>query len=137
MPASEWLWRLTKGENFELKTKRGFQVGMRILVPTYLTRDNDPEVEVYRDLAVAFKNPENREGIHIEDIKNDKGVWRIAGTSGCVLVVTGTGTTVEEARRVMYNRAKNIMIPGMFYRTDIGLSWGSDSDKLQTWRYLD
>jgi phosphoribosylamine--glycine ligase len=136
MPASEWLWRLAKGEDFELKTRRGFQVGMRILVPSYLTRDADPEVEVYRDLAVAFKNPDSRDGIHIEDIKNDKGVWRIAGTSGCVLVVTGTGTTVEEARRIMYRRAKNIMIPGMFYRTDIGLSWGADSDKLQTWGYL-
>lgn len=136
MPTGEWLYRLANGENFELKTKRGFQIGVRVLVPSCFANKKDPEVEVYHDLAIAFKNPANREGIHIEDIKNDNGIWRIAGVSGYILVVTGIGTTVEDARHIAYNRIQNIMIPNMFYRTDIGLSWHTDSDKLQTWGYI-
>ncbi|MCX6813188.1 MAG: phosphoribosylamine--glycine ligase [Candidatus Azambacteria bacterium] len=137
MPTGEWLYKLASGENFELKTKKGFQVGVRINVPTLFTKSADKEtVEIYRDLPILFKRPDNLEGIHIEDVKKEDGVWRIAGTSGCLIVVTGSGTTVSEARQQVYTRIKNIMVQSMFYRTDIGLKWNTDSDKLQTWGYL-
>lgn len=135
-PAGEWIWRMANGEDFQLRTKKGFQVGVRILVPTYLARSDNALVQTYRDLAVSFKNPNNLEGIHIEDVKNDNGIWRIAGTSGVLLVVTGTATTMEDARRLVYGRIQNIMVPNMFYRTDIGAKWPQDSDKLHTWGYL-
>ncbi|MDP3769935.1 MAG: phosphoribosylamine--glycine ligase [bacterium] len=134
--AGEWLYKLAKGEDFELKTKKGFQIGIRILVPTYFAKANDKEtVEMYRDLPVLFKKP-NLEGIHIEDVKLDENVWRIAGESGVLLVVTGSGTTVEETQRQVYSRVGNIMVQNMFYRTDIGAKWPTDSDKLHTWGYL-
>lgn len=135
-PTGEWLYRMAKGEDFALKTKKGFQVGVRICVPTYLARSDNVLVQTYRDLAVSFKNPNNMEGVHIEDVKNDNGIWRIAGTSGVLLVVTANGTTVEDARRLVYGRIQNIMVPNMFYRTDIGAKWSQDSDKLHTWGYL-
>lgn len=136
-PAGEWLYLLAKGEDFELKTKKGFQIGVRILVPTYFSHENDMEqLHMYKDLAVTFKNPSNLEGLHIEDVKNDNGTWRIAGSSGVVLVVTGSAPTVEDARRLAYNRVHNIIIPNMFYRTDIGSSWAQESDRLHTWGYL-
>ena len=137
MPTGEWLYKLAKGENFELKTKKGFQVGVRILVPSYFVKSSDKEtIELYKDLPVLFKKPDNLDGVHIEDVRNDNGVWRVAGTSGCLLVVTGSGSTVAEARQQVYTRIKNIMIQDMFYRTDIGMKWSVDSDKLQTWGYL-
>lgn len=137
MPIGELLYRMANGESFEMKTKRGFQVGVRILVPSYFAnRNDDPRIQVFSDLAIIFKNPANREGVHIEDIKNVDGIWRIAGTTGVLMVVTGTGTTVEESRRMAYNRIQNIIIPNMIYRTDIGLQWTTDSDKLHTWGYL-
>lgn len=136
-PAGEWLYQLASGEKFELKTKKGFQVGVRILVPTYFGHEKDKElIHMFNDLAILFKNPSSLEGIHIEDIKNDNGVWRIAGTSGVVMVVTGSGTTVEEARKLTYRRIHNIIIPNMFYRTDIGSSWSVESDRLHSWGYL-
>lgn len=137
MPAGEWLPLMAKGEDFELKIKKGFQIGVRILVPTYFSHENDQELyHMFKDLAVTFKNPSNLEGIHIEDVKNDNGTWRIAGNSGVVLVVTSSGATVEDARRLAYNRVKNILIPNMFYRTDIASAWVEDSDRLHTWGYL-
>lgn len=137
MPMGEFLYKLAKGENFELKTKKGFQVGVRIMVPTLLAKSTEKEtIELYRDLPILFKKPDNLEGIHIEDVKLEDGTWRIAGQSGVLMVVTGAGTTVSEARHQVYNRIKNIMVQDMFYRTDIGSKWGVDSDKLQTWGYL-
>jgi len=136
-PAGEWLYKLASGESFELKTKRGFQIGVRIMVPSYLVSSKDKgTVEMYHDLPILFKKPDNLEGIHIEDVKLEDGAWRIAGVSGCLLVITGSGTTVNEARQQVYTRIKNIMVQDMFYRTDIGLKWNIDSDRLQTWGYL-
>ena len=136
-PTGEWMLKLAQGESFELKTKRGFQIGVRIMVPTYFSQARDrATIEMYRDLPILFKRQENLDGIHIEDIKIEAGIWRIAGESGCLLVVTGSGTTVLEAQAQVYSRIKNIMVQNMFYRTDIGAKWTSDSDKLQTWGYL-
>ncbi len=137
MPTNEWLYKLANGEQFELKTKKGFQIGVRISVPTLFVKSTDKEtIEIFHDLPILFKKPNNLEGVHIEDVKIEDGVWRIAGSSGCLLVVTGSGTTVSEARQQVYTRIKNIMVQNMFYRTDIGLKWNTDSDKLQTWGYL-
>lgn len=137
MPSAEWLYRLSHGENFELKTKKGFQIGVRIIVPTYFAKSRDKEtVEIYRDLPILFKKPYSLDGIHIEDVKIEDGVWRIAGESGVLLVVTGSGTTVEEAQKQVYARVQRIMVMNMFYRTDIGSKWSTDSDKLHTWGYV-
>ena len=137
MPNGEWLYRLAKGENFELKTKRGFQVGVVIAVESMFSDAIDSEtVNLYHDLAVSFKNPASIDGVHLFDVKIDNGIWRIAGTSGVLLVVTGSGTTVKDARSMAYGRIKNIIIPNMIYRTDIGASWAVDSDRLHTWGYL-
>jgi len=136
MPTGEWLYRLASGENFELKTKKGFQIGVRILVPTYLTSNDKEIAERYRDLPILFKKPGNLDGVHIEDVKIEEGVWRVAGESGCLLVITSSGSTVAEAQNQVYLRVKNIMVQNMFYRTDIGQKWPSDSDRLQTWGYL-
>ncbi len=136
-PTGEWLAKLARGEKFVLKTKKGFQVGVRILVPTYFAKSNDREtVEMYRDLPILFKKPSSLEGIHIEDIKRENDIWRIAGESGVLMVVTGSGATVDEAGQQAYSRMKNIMVQNMFYRTDIGKRWNEDSDKLHTWGYL-
>jgi phosphoribosylamine--glycine ligase len=70
------------------------------------------------------------------DIKLVDDVWHLAGDSGYALIVTGSGFTVAEARKMAYNRVENIILQNKFYRTDIGLRWNSDSDRLQSWGYL-
>ena len=90
---------------------------------------------IYHGLSILFKK-ENTEGVHLGDVRLDEGDWRVAGESGYVLVVTGSGTTVEESRKQAYGRVDNIMLQNMFYRTDVGGSWAEDSDRLQTWGYL-
>ena len=136
MATGEWLYKLAKGEQFELKVKKGFQIGVRIMVPTYFANEKDKaEINTYRDLPILFKKPDYQ-GVHIEDVKLVDKTWRVAGSSGCLLVVTGSGVTVDEARKRVYRRLENINIQNMFYRVDIGTRWFHDSDKLQTWGYL-
>ena len=50
-----------------------------------------------------------------------------------VLVVVGTGQTVRQAQKQVYKRIGNVMIPDMYYRTDLGNRWFEDCDKLHTW----
>jgi phosphoribosylamine--glycine ligase len=60
----------------------------------------------------------------------------VAGTSGVVLVVCGLGPTMRLAQNQAYARIRNIMIPDMYYRDDIGARWFEDHDRLHTWGYL-
>jgi len=134
-PVGEWLADLGSGALTTFKVRKGFQIGVEIFVPTLLS-DERELVEAYRDLPIFFKKNKNFEGIHIQDVKVEEGVWRIAGESGALLVVTGQGSTAAEASSQAYSRIQNILIQNMFYRTDIGSRWGVDSDRLQTWGYL-
>lgn len=131
----EFFYKLAKKEKFELKVKKGFQMGICVVVPPF-PYDDKRETAIYHDLSILFRKP-NFDGIHLGDVKRDaEGVWSVAGDSGYVLVVTGSGITVEEARKQTYARLNNIILQNMYYRTDIGIKWLRDSDRLQTWGYL-
>ncbi len=133
-PIGEFLGACARRQPYELKTKKGFQVGAVIGVPPF-PYDDKSEFEIYRDLSILFKKP-NPDGVHLGDVKFAEGDWRIAGQAGYALVVTGAGLTVQEARAQMQNRIDNILLQNMFYRTDIGERWYQESDKLQIWGYL-
>lgn len=133
-PTGDWLLRMARGEQFDLRTKKGFQIGIVVAVPPFPYNDKKA-AEIYRDLSIIFKKP-GLEGIHLGDVKLVDNDWHLAGDSGYALVITGSGTTVAEARRMAYNRIDNIILQNKFYRTDIGLRWNTDSDKLQAWGYL-
>lgn len=130
----EFLYKLARKEKIELKTKKGFQIGVVVAVPPF-PFDDKTEVFIYKDLSIIFKK-NNLDGIHLGDVKMVNGTWSIAGEAGYVLIVTGSGLTVDDARKQVYSRLNNIILQNMFYRTDIGLKWYKDSDRLQTWGYL-
>ncbi len=133
-PLGDFFYKLAKKEALELKTKKGFQVGVIVVVPPF-PYDDKKESFIYKDLSILFRKP-NFEGVHLGDVKIMNGVWSIAGDSGYVVVITGSGITVDDARKQAYTRVKNIMLQNMYYRTDIGERWNLDSDRLQTWGYL-
>ncbi len=132
---SELLTGIARGQPVTLRTKRGFQICVVIAVPPFPFIDSESFRKFSEDAVVIFRKPMS-EGIHPCDIKLLEGDWRLTGNSGYVMVVTGAGSTMDDARREAYNRVKNIIIPNMFYRTDIGERWHKDGDLLQTWGYL-
>lgn len=134
-PWGEFLHTIASGQNYNLRTKKGFQVGVVIGVPPFPFKDPDAFRKYSEGAHIIFKK-ENLDGVHLCDVKAIEGDWILAGNSGYALIMTGSGSTMDEARAQAYNRIKNIMIPNMFYRTDIGVRWHRDSDRLQTWGLL-
>jgi len=130
----DFLYSLANKEKVELKTKKGFQIGVVVVVPPF-PYDDKQESAIYKDLSISFKK-NNHDGVHLGDVKRDiNGIWSVAGDSGYVLIVTGSGDTVERARKHAYSRLNNILLQNMYYRTDIGIKWLRESDLLLTWGY--
>jgi phosphoribosylamine--glycine ligase len=135
-PISELLYKLAEGSISRFRTRSGFSVGVRVVVPPFPFRDMETFESTSKDAVILFKTP-NREGVHIEDVRTVNGEWLVTGTSGVVLIVCGLGPTMKQAQRQAYNRVKNVMIPNMYYREDIGDRWSEeDSDRLHAWGYL-
>jgi phosphoribosylamine--glycine ligase len=132
---SEFLAALARGQPFPFRTKKGFQVGVVVAVPPFPFEDPAAFRKYSEDAVIIFKR-EVIEGLHPCDVKIVQGDWRLAGSSGYALVVTGSATTMIDARKEAYNRLRNILIPNMFYRTDIGERWARDGDLLQSWGLL-
>jgi phosphoribosylamine--glycine ligase len=134
-PIGELLRGLADGTLARLRARSGFQLGVRIVVPPFPFNDPETFESTSKDSVILFKTP-SREGIHIEDVKTVDGEWLVSGTSGVVLIVCGTGPSMKQAQRQAYNRVRNVMIPHMYYRDDIGERWSEDSDRLHAWGYL-
>ncbi len=135
---SEWgtfLSDLAQGKDAQLRTKKGYQVGVVVTIPPWPFED-EKAFRKYSEGATILFRRQSREGLHIGEVKLEEGDWHIAGRSGYALVVTGSGATMADAIKEAYQNVKNVMIPNMFYRNDIGQRWTHDSDKLLSWGYL-
>jgi len=134
-PIGLFLWDLAHGVDPKLKCKSGFQVGVRIVMPPFPFDDTATFESFTKNAVIVFKKGTPEE-VHIEDVKIVEGQWLVAGTSGVVLTVVGLGQTMKQAREQAYTRVRNILIPNMYYRDDIGERWAEDSDRLHNWGYL-
>jgi phosphoribosylamine--glycine ligase len=133
-PVGEFLYGLASGTRKTFKTRSGFQIGVRIVVPPFPFTDPETFAVKSKDTIIHFRK--GREGVHFEDVKLVNDEWVITGSSGVILVVVGTGQTMRQAQKQAYTRIKNLIIPHMYYRVDIGNRWFEDSDKLHSWGYL-
>ena len=135
---SDWgpfLNDIARGNETLLKTKKGYQVGVVVAIPPWPFEDEKAFKKYSEGATILFKR-QSLEGIHIGEIKLEEGDWHIAGNSGYALVVTGSGATMSDAIDKAYQNVRNVMIPSMFYRSDIGQRWTHDSDKLLSWGYV-
>jgi phosphoribosylamine--glycine ligase len=135
---SDWgpfLSDLARGNDAQLKTKKGYQVGVVVAIPPWPFEDEKAFKKYSEGATILFKR-QSLDGIHIGEVKLEEGDWHIAGQSGYALVVTGSGATMSDAIDRAYQNVKNVMIPNMFYRTDIGQRWTHDSDMLISWGYI-
>ncbi|KPJ56368.1 phosphoribosylamine--glycine ligase [Parcubacteria bacterium DG_74_2] len=135
-PIGELLYHLANGNDIDLKCKKGFQVGVRLVVPPYPFKDKMTFDSFSKDAVITFKSKLGNNGIHIEDVKLVNDQWIITGSSGVALIIVGTGLTMKEAQKQAYSRIKNILIPNMYYRDDIGDRWYEEFDKLHSWGYI-
>jgi len=134
-PFGNMLYKIAKGENFTINVKKGFQIGAFVVVPPFPYEDKKTFNLFSKDSVVIFKK-EMKEGIHLMHLKKIHEEWLITGDTGIALLVTGTGITMRDAQKTMYNRIGNLIVNNCYYRTDIGDRWLEDSDKLWSWGLL-
>jgi phosphoribosylamine--glycine ligase len=134
-PIGELLYKIASGKKFKINVKKGFQVGAFIVVPPFPYEDKKTFELFSKDAVVVFKK-NIKEGVHPMHLKMVNNEWLITGNTGIAVLVTGTGITMKEAQKMMYNRIQNVIINNCYYRTDIGDRWFEDSDKLWSWGLL-
>jgi len=135
---SDWgsfLSDLAHGKDTQLRAKKGYQVGVVVAIPPWPFEDEKAFKKFSEGASILFRR-QTRDGVHIGEVKLEEGDWHIAGQSGYALVITGSGATVSDAIKETYQSIKNVMIPNMFYRSDIGERWSRDADMLLSWGYL-
>jgi phosphoribosylamine---glycine ligase len=134
MPVGEFFYKLANHEDFKILVNPGFQIGVRLVVPPFPF--NDKETYNIKSKNSKIYLDAGTEGLHIEDVKLVDDEWIISGTTGVVMVVCGTGLTMEDAQKMAYGRIKKIHMPRMYYRIDIGDRWKEDEKQLIDWGYL-
>ncbi len=132
-PFGEMLYKVAAGIKFQIQVKKGFQVGAFVVVPPF-PFDDKKTFELFSKDAVVIIKKDNGDGIHPMHLKNVNDQWLITGS--IALLVTGTGLTMKDAQKMMYNRINTVIINNCYYRTDIGDRWFEDSDKLWSWGLL-
>jgi phosphoribosylamine--glycine ligase len=109
------------GDPTHFQTEPGFSVGIVVTTPPFpYTRE---KVDEPKGLPIVFEgelSAEERSNLHFGEVALRNGTFVTSGASGCTLVVTGTGTSVEEARRAANALVRKVSVANARYRCDIG-----------------
>jgi phosphoribosylamine---glycine ligase len=138
--AEEWdelFRRMVERSTLSFATHGGFAVGVLLTVPSFPQGDRYDEIS--KGLPVLFRTPpsaEDRRQMHLSDIEMRDGEMLTGGELGALMIVTGRGANVEAAQAAAYARCRNVVVPGLRYRTDIGTRFlNSDRALMQKWGY--
>lgn len=123
-PWSKFLYAVASGRNFNLKWKKGYGIVILMAVPPFPYADGHKENSQY-GVDVHFQDFKRKDfkHIHFEEISlrpYSEDEYFISDSLGYILYVTGMGNNIEEAQKNVYDLAKRIIIPKVFYRNDIG-----------------
>lgn len=139
-PIGEFLKAVADGRQYDFRYKKGYGVVVLVATPPFPYGVNLGK-DSLRGTAVTFKKPlsdEERNRTHFEEVSQKKtGEYYNSGENGFIVHVSGTGKTVEEARKQAYALADNVVVPKKFYRTDIGLKFiEEDQAQLKKWGWI-
>lgn len=123
-----------------MKYKKGFGVTVSLCIPPFPYKGIPAEYYL-KDVGIFFREKLAREKvsrIHFEEVVLDKNnKYKIAGSNGFIAYIAGSGESVEAARQEVYSLIDKIIIPKMFYRTDIGEKFlREDERKLREWGWI-
>ena len=115
------LSQLVKRDGGSIRTKEGFAVGVVVTVPPFPYPDGYEELGRGTPICFREMSDTDRDSLHLAEVTMKNGQLRTAGAIGYTMVVTGAGTTIEEAREAAYSRVNKVVIPNARYRNDIGV----------------
>ncbi|MDB4971133.1 MAG: phosphoribosylamine--glycine ligase [Myxococcales bacterium] len=117
---SDLLGRMISRREPTFPTRDGWAVGVVLTVPPF------PYAHDYERLSkgvpILFRAPltdDERDRLKLGEVALKDEHWITAGSTGYILVATGRGDRVVDARRQAYELAHKVVIPRMRYRNDI------------------
>ena len=113
--------RMVRRDSTHFATHPGYAVGVVLTVPPFPYQAGYAELS--KGLPILFRgelSTEDRQHLHYSEVALVDGQLVTAGMVGQVMVVTGSGDTVEAAQREAYRLAERVVVPNLRYRSDIG-----------------
>lgn len=143
-PWYEFLSAVARGKDYNLKHRNGYCIALTLALPPFPYEIPLSKKYSADGLEIFYKDKlsdEEINNLHFESvIKNiNSGVERhlVSESIGYLMFVTGYGKNVKEAQKKVYSLAEKIIVPKIFYRTDIGTSFiNSDKNKLKKWGWI-
>jgi phosphoribosylamine---glycine ligase len=124
MHAVDWAQifaQMVRRSSLSLPVREGFAVCVVLTVPPFPYPHGYDNLSKGAPILFASDLSESdREQLHFAEVRMDGQHLVTAGSIGYVMVVTGRGLTVEEARADAYARVRKVVIPNLRYRLDIG-----------------
>lgn len=137
-PWKDFLFAVAKGDGFNAEFKKGYCINVAITVPPFPYRTTDKSI-INRGANIFFSNLgfKDFEHIHFEGVSVKDDVYFTAGNLGYVMYITNCNSDIERARGEVYKIIDKIMIPKMFYRSDIGTRFlKKDKELLEKWGWI-
>jgi phosphoribosylamine---glycine ligase len=140
----DFLSALARGESFDLAYKKGFGIVVSVATPPfpYKSISNDYYLKGANILFKERLTKKELNQLHFEEVclksyPGKKDYYQIAGSNGYILYVTGSGKTPQEARKQVYVLIDKLVIPKMFYRSDIGNRFiNEEGGRLKIWGWI-
>lgn len=112
--------RMLDPESRDFPTEDGYCVGVVVTIPPFPHKSDNFQTD---GLPILFRKEPTEEdwrNMHLSDVAMRDGALVTSGSAGYTMVVTGTGERVEDAQADAYGRVRNVVVPKMRYRIDIG-----------------
>jgi phosphoribosylamine--glycine ligase len=114
--------------------REGFSTCIVLSTPPMPLSRKDVDAPVGLPLMVGDIDPDH---LHLGEVGASGSQLVTAGLYGWTAVVTGTGSTVAEAKAAAYANAAKVQAPNMRYRLDIGEALiGGELESLSGWGWL-
>ncbi len=113
--------RMLRRDGLQLATRAGFSCGVVLTVPPFPYRDGYQALSKGEPICLRpGTSEEDRSAIYFAEVAQVRGQLVTSGCTGYVGVATGAGATVEGACEIAYRRARQVVVPNLRYRADIG-----------------
>lgn len=143
-PWHEFLGAIADGKDYAFKHREGYCIALTMALPPFPYEGTLEQQYSSEGLELFFREPltaDEMQRVHFEAIerKRDGTIDRyfVTHSIGYTVFVSGYGDTVEAARQQVYALADKVIVPKLFYRTDIGQAFADKYEQqLRTWGWL-
>jgi phosphoribosylamine--glycine ligase len=129
--------RMIDRDRLDFPTRAGFAVGVVLTVPPFPVAEEYSEQS--KGLPVLFRqNPTDEDWRHLQlsEVEKSGDGLMTTGGMGSLMAVTGIGETAAAAQEEAYRRCRNVVVPGLRYRNDIGSRFiARDQILMREWGY--